>query len=591
MGVLSTLRLRSGLGCDPAAERGLRLHELVTALNIVNSVLFVVLAAVAVRRWRLRRDDAAGWLALSFLALGLIVTVGRLIPAHPHGFLPGTLLRFDIELLVLFPYLGYRFATAFVPPSRRLQRAVGLLTVGLSIWTFALPSIPASGEPRPSGFLLYLIAFLVHWTLLSVVVTTRLWRAGRGQPSVARIRMRMLSFASAALTVAIIGSALASGPSSAGAVAVQVIAFLSALAFLLGLEPPQVVRASWRAPEQQRLQEAIRGLMTLATTRAEVAERVLSPVAALVGARAARIFDADGNVLAQQSVPEDTAGVEPVRVEEPGVILHVWTSPYAPFFGEDELRALQTVAALTGIALDRVRLFEQEHQSRIALERANELMTNFVALAAHELRTPVTTVHGFVQTLNHLGDRLEESKKVELRLALEQQTARMAALVEQLLDLSRLDAEAVDVKPQKLDLRHRLEDVVAVAAGPRLADVRVEVIGPAAAFVDPSILDHIVTNLVTNALRYGQAPVLVSATVDDGQVRISVEDAGPGVAFEIEETLFERFTRAGVARDRVAGTGLGLAIARAYARAHSGDLRYERGQPAGARFVVELPTV
>ncbi|HEY8647614.1 MAG TPA: ATP-binding protein [Gaiellaceae bacterium] len=566
------------------------MHELVTALNVVNSVIFVVLAAVVVRRWRRKRDDASGWLALSFLALGLIVTAGRFIPAHPHGLVLGALLRFEIELLVLFPYLGYRFATAFVPPSRRLQRVVGLLTIGLSIWTFALPSIPAAGEPRPTGFLVYIVAFLVHWSLLSVVVATRLWRAGRGQPSVARIRMRLLSFASAALTLAIIGSAVATHPTSAGAVAVQLIALASALAFLLGLEPPQMVRSSWRAPEQQRLQEAIRGLMTLATTRAEVAQRVLGPVAALVGARAACIFDADGNVLAQQWVPEQTVGVEPVRVEEPGVVLHVWTSPYAPFFGEDELRTLQTVGALTGIALDRVRLFEQEHQSRLALERANELMTNFVALAAHELRTPVTTVHGFVQTLNHLGDRLEESQKDELRLALEQQTARMAALVEQLLDLSRLDAEAVEVKPQELDLRQRLEDVVAVAAGARLAEVRVEVIGPVVAVVDPSILDHIVTNLVTNALRYGQAPVLVSAVIDDGQVRISVEDAGPGVAFEIEETLFERFTRAGVARDRVAGTGLGLAIARAYARAHSGDLRYERGQPVGARFVVELPT-
>jgi signal transduction histidine kinase len=329
--------------------------------------------------------------------------------------------------------------------------------------------------------------------------------------------------------------------------------------------------------------------MTLATTRAEVARRVLGPVAALVGARAACIIDADGSVLAEQGVGDETADAEPVVVEEPGVILHVWTSPYAPFFGEDELRALHTVAALTGIALDRVRLFEQEHQARVALERANELMTNFVALAAHELRTPITTVYGFVQTLNHLGDRLGDDQKNELRLALEQQTARMASLVEQLLDLSRLDAEAVEIKPQELDLRQRLEDVVAVAAGSRAGDVSVEVIGPAVAVVDPSIVDHIVTNLVTNALRYGTAPVLVSAAVDDGQVRISVEDAGPGVAHEIEETLFERFTRAGVSRDRVAGTGLGLAIARAYARAHSGDLRYEAGHP-GARFVVELPT-
>ena len=78
---------------------------------------------------------------------------------------------------------------------------------------------------------------------------------------------------------------------------------------------------------------------------------------------------------------------------------------------------------------------------------------------------------------------------------------------------------------------------------------------------------------------------------EPGNVKVAVEDSGPGVARELEETLFDRFTRAGVARDRVSGTGLGLAIARAYALAHDGDLRYERAQPSGARFVVELRSV
>ena len=89
------------------------------------------------------------------------------------------------------------------------------------------------------------------------------------------------------------------------------------------------------------------------------------------------------------------------QVEQPGARLIVWTSPYAPFFGDDELRILETVAAMTGIALDRVRLFEQEHSSRLA--RARERGDGELRRArAHELRTPVTTVHGFVQTLNHL---------------------------------------------------------------------------------------------------------------------------------------------------------------------------------------------
>lgn len=216
-------------------------------------------------------------------------------------------------------------------------------------------------------------------------------------------------------------------------------------------------------------------------------------------------------------------------------------------------------------------------------------MANFVALAAHELRTPITTIYGFVQTLNHLGDRLDAAKQDELRVALEQQTARMASLVQQLLDLSRLDADAVEIRPQKVDLAERLQEVVSIAAGARRSDVLVEVPPELDPIVDRAILDHIVINLVTNAFRYGKAPVRVLALRRGGQVLVLVEDSGLGVAQELEETLFERFTRAGVSRDRAAGTGLGLAIARAYARAYRGELRAERRLPSGARFVVELP--
>jgi signal transduction histidine kinase len=332
----------------------------------------------------------------------------------------------------------------------------------------------------------------------------------------------------------------------------------------------------------------MRGLVTLAADRREIAARIAAPAAGMIGARGLAVHGSGGELLASWGT---TGGRGGIRVEEEGLTFIAWTSPYAPFFGEDELRALRTVAALTSTAVDRVRLFEQEHESRLALERANEVMTNFVALAAHELRTPVTTIHGFVQTLNHLGARLAEEQKQELRDSLEQQTRRMAALVEQLLDLSRLDADAVDIRPQRVDLESRLQEVVAVAAAERASEIEVRVPQRASALVDPQILDHVVTNLVTNALRYGRAPVRVTATSDGGVLRVAVEDSGPGVARELEETLFDRFTRAGVARDRVAGTGLGLAIAQAYARAHRGDLRYEPGEPTGARFVVELPAV
>jgi signal transduction histidine kinase len=550
--------------------------------------LLVLLAGLAARRWRGRRDTAAAWLALAFLAIALLVTVGRLVPTHPHGALPFLAQRLDIELLVLFPFLLYRFATAFAPPGLLLRRVVASLTVGLTVYTFALPHFPASGEHWATGFVVYIAAFFVHWTVLSISVTVRLWRAGREQPSVAANRMRMLGFASAALTVALLGTTFATNQSHPGALVVQVLGLVAIIAFYLGIEPPQIVRAYWRVPEQARLQDAMRDLVTLAIDRHEIANRVAAPAAAIVGARGLTFHDEDGRELAAWG---RLGGGGDVRIEENGLVVTAWTSPYAPFFGEDELRLLEVVAALTSTALDRVRLFEQEHETRLALERANELMTNFVALAAHELRTPVTTIHGFVQTLNHLGSRLTEEQKAELREALEQQTKRMAGLVEQLLDLSRLDADAVDVRPQRVDLGTRLHEVVSVAAGARADEVEVDVPESASALVDPHILDHVVTNLVTNALRYGGAPVRVTASAVNGSLRVAVEDSGPGVSRELEETLFERFTRAGVARDRVAGTGLGLAIARAYAQAHRGDLRYERREPTGARFVVDLPAV
>jgi signal transduction histidine kinase len=564
------------------------LHALYIVFSSANTILLVVVATLTILRWRRRRDNVSAWLAAAFLAIALLVTLGRAVPAHPHGALGFLAQRLDIELLVLFPYLLYRFATEFVPPGRRLQQGVAALTVGLTVFTFSLPHIPAEGESWPTAFVVYVVVFFIHWSLLSIVVTVRLWRAGRGLPAVAANRMRMLSFAAAVLTIALLDTAFSSDTHSAGAAISQVLGFAALVAFYLGVEPPQLVRAYWREEEAQRLQEAMRDLVTLAITRREIAERIVGPSAAIVGARSVALYGEDGELLASYG----TLGAEEdgVEIVQQGVRMIAWTSPYAPFFGEDELRTLEAICALTATALDRVRLFEQEHESRLALERANELMTNFVALAAHELRTPVTTIHGFVQTLNHLGDRLAEEQKAELRAALEQQTRRMAGLVEQLLDLSRLDADAVLVRPQPLDVGTRLAEVVAIAAGPRRSEVHVDVHQTSQATVDPEIFDHIVSNLVTNALRYGRAPVTVTAHANNGTLRVAVQDDGDGVAPEIEDTLFDRFIRAGVAKDRVAGTGLGLAIAQAYARAHKGEVRYERGEPRGARFVVELPS-
>ena len=577
--------------------------SLTDVIGYFNLVAFAALGIIAIREWRRRRQRAAAWAAASFGALGIVVVLGQLVPDDPEGFVEIALQRVDIAVLVVFPYLLYRFTTAFRMAPRPLEWVVSLATAALVVWTFALPDVPESGEPRPAWFWAYLVAFLVHWTALSVVVAGRLWRAGRGQPSVARRRMRLLAFAAAALTLALFVAAVGGEPNSARQVVAALLATASALGFLLGIAPPEVVRMVWRRPETERLRNAMQELIAVARTPAEVVERVLPPIAEVVGARAVAFVDSDGEVVAAHGVDRADAdraarGEQPglaadarlIRLDVNGNALLVWTSPYAPFFGAEELGLLRTLVTLTALAVDRARLFEHERSAREALEQASELKTNFVALAAHELRTPVTTIHGFATTLNRLGDRLGAAQQVELRHTLEREAARMAALVEQLLDLSRLDAEAVAIEPQRLAVRERVLELVRTAAAERIDDVAVQVPDELAVSADPDAFDRIVSNLVTNALRYGEAPVEITAEQRDTHFRLAVQDRGPGVPDAFVPLLFERFARSDESRARARGTGLGLAIARSYAHAHGGDLLYTPREPRGARFELILPT-
>jgi signal transduction histidine kinase len=560
----------------------------------VNLVLFTVVALVALRQWRLGRGRAGLWAALTFGTLALVVDVAPLIDETPDQPIENLLRHTLVAVLVLFPYLLYRFTTAFEPPTRRLEQLLGLMTAVLLVWTYLLSEIPAEGEPRSTGFTVYLVAFLFHWTALSVVVAIRLWRGGRAAPTVARRRLQVLAAAAAAITLALL---LAGGGAEEGSVlslASTLLATLSALGFLVGLAPPPMLRLAWRRPENERLQAAIASLMAAASEE-QVAQQVAEPMARIIGARAVALLDPAGGVIGTHGASEemlerrDEDGEHIVELPTPFGKLVVWTSPYAPYFSGEELRLLRTLGALTGLALDRARLYAQEREARLALERADELKSNFIALAAHELRTPVTSINGVIQTLHARGELLDEDQRVLLRGMLRDQGRRLGTLVEQLLDLSRLDAEAISIDPEVLRVRERVEELVRSTAGERVDDVQVEVPEDLEASVDPSAFDRILSNLVANALRYGEPPVIVRAEQRDRHFRLAVEDRGPGVPAEFVPDLFERFTRSERAQQRGLGTGLGLAIARSYANAHSGELVYQPASPTGARFELVLP--
>ena len=566
-------------------------HTVNNVLGYVSATAFGVLGVVSFWYWLRRRDRPSLWAALCFGTLGAVALAGQVLPETATSDFEIVAQRVLVVVLLLFPYCLFKFTSAFDPSSRRLEWVASTMTAGLIAWTIALPDFPQAGEHRSIGFSIYVYALVLQFGFLSSVAAYRLWRAGRDQPSVARKRMRMLSLAAVALATAILFAVAAPADDQGIKIAVSSIGIASALLFLLGFSPPGIVRLIWRRPEQERVRNAIGGLMA-ATTPEDVAANVLPPMTRLVGARAVFLLDGDDNVIARHGTdgPVPPEGPNVLRLDIPGGCLVVWRGPYAPFFGSDEVDLLRSLGALTGLALDRSRLFVREREQRLALERADEMKTNFIALAAHELRTPVTSVHGVVRTLDRLGDQLSPSDKQELEEALRSQTERMRGLVDQLLDLSRLEAETVPIQPIRIPVRAEIEDLVAASASGREDEVEIEIPEELEAVVDKTVFERVVSNLLTNALRHGASPIVVTAAQSDNHFRLAVEDCGQGVPPQFIHELFERFSRSDEARARGLGSGLGLAIARSYARAHGGDLVHENVTPHGARFELIVPS-
>jgi signal transduction histidine kinase len=261
-------------------------------------------------------------------------------------------------------------------------------------------------------------------------------------------------------------------------------------------------------------------------------------------------------------------------------VIHVGTRT-PRIFDQHDVELLQIVASRVAAAIDRANAHEE-------VVRLSELQREFIALAAHELRTPAAAVYGLAATLYQRGKELDKETSDEVQLTLFEQAERMRQLVEQLLDLSRLDAATLKIEPQRIQLREHLESVVALSAGGEAHAVRLEVPHSLEVVVDPNAVERIVANLVANALRYGAPPIVVSADQSDQHVRIYVDDSGEGVSPEFVPHLFDRFRRSPQSIGKSSGTGLGLAIARSYARAHGGDLLYHTDRD-GARFEFVVP--
>ena len=361
------------------------------ALRFVQLAVFLAAAAIAAMRWVRRRGAARAWLAATFGLLAAVVAASEVMPQEPETAAEQAAQKALVVVLLLFPWFLYRFMATFERPPRALDTTAHALTAGVLVATVLVPRFPGPDEPRSAAFGLYVLLILLQWTFLSGVVASRLWRAGRSQPTVARRRMRMLASGAAALALALVVVAAApSDEDSALSLGVHVVTIASAVLFLLGFAPPRALLRSWRARDIERLQGAFVELAQ-ATRSEAVVDDLLPRIVELVGAEAAALYDASGRLLgragaramgADGALPAEATVVLPgvtelgaghLRFEVPGGSLDLWASAYTPYFGREELELVRSVAALVHVTLERTNAHARELAALDALAEAQRI--------------------------------------------------------------------------------------------------------------------------------------------------------------------------------------------------------------------------
>jgi signal transduction histidine kinase len=264
-------------------------------------------------------------------------------------------------------------------------------------------------------------------------------------------------------------------------------------------------------------------------------------------------------------------------------------------FGEDEVELVSLLGRLVAATVQNIRAYEAERQRVEELARLSALRADFVSLVSHELRSPMAAVIGASRTLQERWRLLSSEQRESFLALIADETTRLAALVADVLDTSRLEAGTFSYRFEDVDVAEVVLDAVESAT---LTQQEVAVVAsvsgkPPTIRGDRARLRQILGNLIDNAVKYSpeDAEVEVRVFMADGGVRVSVRDAGPGIPREHQGRIFEKFGRYDIPGSSKPGTGLGLFIARSIAEAHGGTLEVSSLPREGATFVLTLPSV
>jgi signal transduction histidine kinase len=296
-------------------------------------------------------------------------------------------------------------------------------------------------------------------------------------------------------------------------------------------------------------------------------------------------IEADPEMRSEMAAPmrigEDVIGVLDVESRTPGA------------FDEHSVGVLTRLADQIGLVAQANLLLAQQVETVRRLQELDQMKSDFVAITSHELRTPITAIRGFVETLTRNRGRLSEDQVDSFMQIIDRQSGRLARLVDDLLVVSRIEAGTVRLSLEPVELPAFLQEV-AEALGPEGRTRIVLDLDPKVGTVvmDPQRVEQVLRNLIDNALKFSPAdgPVVVRAATSGDRIEITVSDRGDGIPSDELPRIFDRFHQTGSALTREKeGAGLGLYITKRLVEAMGGSIRATSAPGEGSAFSVRLP--
>jgi PAS domain S-box-containing protein len=276
-----------------------------------------------------------------------------------------------------------------------------------------------------------------------------------------------------------------------------------------------------------------------------------------------------------------------------GAMTFVWAESGRVYSAAD-LEFAEDLAHRCAIAIDNAQLYAAEQRARQAADSANRTKDEFLAIMGHELRNPLAPMVTAVHLMKMRSAHRDDGKELAV---LERQLQHMMRLLEDLLDVSRVLRDKVDLSPQTIEIAEVVANAVDVAS-PLIDRKQHHLVldvatSGLAVDVDPVRMAQVFGNLLTNAAKYTDrgGEIRVAAGTYDGVVRVAIEDNGVGIEPDLMPRLFELFSQGKQGIDRqLGGLGIGLAIASRLVQEHGGQLAaYSDGPNRGSRFIVQLP--